>query len=157
MDYTEILIKIRRIVRSMNLESKKIQKEHGVSIPQVLCLNYLNTRDDFQSTHKDIRNYLNLNSSTVTGIIDRLEKKGLVARLPKKADKRTTYIALTSLGAKLLEKIPSLLHERLSIKLEKLPKEKINELDDALNVLIHYLDISDVDASPMITVEDSLA
>ena len=82
------------------------------------------------------------------GIIDRLEKKGLVARLPKKEDKRTTYIALTSLGAKLLEKIPALLHERLSVKLEKLPKEKINELDDALNVLTHYLDISEVDASP---------
>ena len=102
-------------------------------------------------------NYLNLNSSTVTGIIDRLEKKGLVARLPKKEDKRTTYIALTSLGAKLLEKIPALLHERLSVKLEKLPKEKINELDEALNVLIHYLDISDVEASPMITIEDSLS
>jgi DNA-binding MarR family transcriptional regulator len=157
MDYTEVLIKIRRIVRSMNLESKKIQKEHGVSIPQVLCLNHLNSCTDFQSTHKEIRNYLNLNSSTVTGIIDRLEKKGLVARLPKKEDKRTTYIALTSLGAKLLEKIPALLHERLSVKLENLPKEKINELDDALNVLIHYLDITDVDASPMITIEDNLA
>lgn len=156
MDYTEILIKIRRIVRSMNLESKKIQKEHGVSIPQVLCLNYLNSRDDFQSTHKEIRNYLNLNSSTVTGIVDRLEKNGLVARLPKKEDKRTTYIALTSLGAKLLEKIPPLLHERLSVKLEKLPNEKINELDDALNVLTHYLDISEVEASPMFTIEDDL-
>ena len=156
MDYTEILIKIRRIVRSMNLESKKIQKEYGVSIPQVLCLNYLNGCDDFQSTHKEIRNYLNLNSSTVTGIIDRLEKKGLVARLPKKEDKRTTYISLTSLGAKLLDKIPALLHERLSVKLEKLPKEKINELDDALNVLTYYLDISEVDASPMITIEDNL-
>lgn len=157
MDYTEILIKIRRIVRSMNLESKKIQKEHGVSIPQVLCLNYLNTCDNYQATHKDIRNYLTLNSSTVSGIIDRLEKKGLVARLPKKDDKRTTHISLTSLGAKLLEKIPALLHERLSVKLEKLPKEKINELDTALNVLIHYLNISDVEASPLITIEDNLA
>jgi len=157
MDYTEILIKIRRIIRSMNLESKKIQKEHGVSIPQVLCLNYLNNCDDYQSTHKEIKNYLNLNSSTVTGIIDRLEKKGLVARLPKKEDKRTTYIALTSIGAKLLDKIPALLHERLSIKLEKLPRNKINELNQSLDILIHYLDITDIDASPMITIEDNLS
>lgn len=156
MDYTEILIKIRRIIRSMNLESKKIQKEHGVSIPQVLCLNYLNNCTDYQSTHKEIRNYLNLNSSTVTGIIDRLEKKGLVARLPKKEDKRTTYIALTSIGAKLLNKIPALLHERLSIKLEKLPENKINELNQSLDMLIHYLDITNIEASPMITIEDDL-
>jgi DNA-binding MarR family transcriptional regulator len=140
----------------MNLESKKIQKEHGVSIPQVLCLNYLNNCTDYQSTHKEIRNYLNLNSSTVTGIIDRLEKKGLVARLPKKEDKRTTYIALTSLGAKLLDKIPALLHERLSIKLEKLPENKINELNQSLDMLIHYLDITEIEASPMITIEHDL-
>jgi DNA-binding MarR family transcriptional regulator len=140
----------------MNLESKKIQKEHGVSIPQVLCLNYLNNCTDYQSTHKEIRNYLNLNSSTVTGIIDRLEKKGLVARLPKKEDKRTTYIALTSLGAKLLDKIPALLHERLSIKLEKLPENKINELNQSLDILIHYLDITEIEASPMITIEHDL-
>lgn len=156
MDYTDILIKIRRIIRSINLESKKIQKEHGVSIPQVLCLNYLNECEDFQSTHKEIRNYLNLNSSTVTGIIDRLEKKGLVARLPKKGDKRVTYIALTSLGSKLLEKIPALLHERLSVKLESLTAEKIVELDQSLDLLIKYLDIKEVEASPVITFEDDL-
>lgn len=140
----------------MNLESKKIQKQHGVSIPQVLCLNFLNNCRDYQATHKEIKSYLNLNSSTVTGIIDRLEKKGFVARLPKKEDKRTTYIALTSMGAKLLEKIPSLLHERLSVKLEKSSDIKIKELDQALDILIHYLEISDVDASPMITVGDDL-
>jgi len=28
--------------------------------------------------------------------------------------------------------------------------------DDALNVLTHYLDISEVDLSPMITIEDNL-
>lgn len=156
MDYTEILVKIRRIVRSMNLESKRIQKEHGVSIPQVLCLNYLNECNNYQSTHKDIRGYLNLNSSTVTGIVDRLERKGLVARLPKKDDKRTTYIALTSLGAKLLEKIPALLHERLSVKLEKLPVKEIVELSNSLDKLIHYLDISDIDASPLITIDDTI-
>ena len=31
MDTTEILIKIRKIVRSVDIESKKIQKEYGVS------------------------------------------------------------------------------------------------------------------------------
>jgi DNA-binding MarR family transcriptional regulator len=157
MDYTDILIKIRRIVRSMNLESKKIQKEYGVSIPQVLCLTYLNSCSNYQSTHKEIRNYLNLNSSTVTGIIDRLEKKGMVARLPKREDKRNTYIAITSAGAKAIDEMPALLHERLSIKLEKLPNERINELDNALNVLINYFDISDVEASPMITSEEDLS
>ena len=86
MDTTEILIKIRKIVRSVDIESKKIQKEYGVSIPQVLCLSFLHESPTYQATQGEIRNFLNLNSSTVSGIINRLEKKGLLARLPKSCD-----------------------------------------------------------------------
>jgi len=151
MDTTEVLIKIRKIVRSINLESKKIQKEYGVSIPQVLCLNFLHTSANFQSTQNEIRKFLNLNSSTVSGIINRLEKKGYIARLPKAVDKRVVNIALTSAGGQLLEKIPALLHEQLSEKLQKLSQDTLDQVEESLNVLVNLLDIQEVDASPMIT------
>lgn len=153
MDYTGILIKIRKIVRSINLESKKIQKEHGISIPQVLCLTYLKNQSNFQSTQNQIREYLNLNSSTVTGIISRLEKKGLIARLPKAGDKRVANIALTSSGDQLLETLPPLLHKRLSDKLGGYPEGKVNEIDKALDLLISLFEIESIDASPLITDE----
>ena len=47
--YTEILTDIRKIVRSINLESKRIQKDFGVSIPQLLCLSYLSSCEGYQS------------------------------------------------------------------------------------------------------------
>jgi len=75
MNYTDILIHIRKIVRALNLESKRIQKEYGISIPQMLCLIFLAGCKDSRSTHKAVADYLNLNKSTVTGIIGRLEKK----------------------------------------------------------------------------------
>lgn len=153
---TEILVKIRKIVRSINLESKKIQKEYGVSIPQILCLNYLENADNFQASHKDITKFLNLNSSTATGIVYRLEKKGYLARLPKGKDKRLTYIALTSKGKDLLDSIPPLLHDKISTKLENLPTDKRNELTEALDTIVKLLDIEKVDASPLITMEDNL-
>lgn len=156
VDSTEILIKLRKIVRSINLESKKIQKNYGVSIPQLLSLEYLNKAPNYQATQKELRDYLNLNSSTVTGIINRLEKKGFIARLPKKDDKRTTHIIMTSKGSKLLQTTPRLLHEKLSKKLENLPEDHTNDINEALNLIIDYLDIDDVDASPVITVEDKL-
>ncbi|MFO8234259.1 MAG: MarR family transcriptional regulator [Bacteroidales bacterium] len=156
VDSTEILIKLRKIVRSINLESKKIQKYYGVSIPQLLSLEYLNKSPNYQATQKELRDYLNLNSSTVTGIINRLEKKGFIARLPKKDDRRTTHIIMTSKGAKLLKSTPRLLHEKLTKKLESLPEDHTNDINEALNLIIHYLDIDDIDASPVITVEDKL-
>ncbi len=156
MDTTEILIKIRKIVRSINLESKKIQKEYGVSIPQVLCLNYLYRSSNYQSTQGKIRRFLNLNSSTISGIINRLEKKGLLAKLPKQGDKRVVNIVLTSAGAKLLQKIPELLHEQLSQKLEKLSQPQFNEIERGLDALVNLLDLQGVGASPLLTIDDTI-
>lgn len=156
MDTTEILIKIRKIVRSINLESKKIQKEYGVSIPQVLCLNFLFHSPNYQSTQGEIRKFLNLNSSTVSGIINRLEKKGYLARLPKFGDKRVVNIALTSSGDKLLAQLPSLLHEQLSKKLQKLDENVIKNIESSLDTLIDLLDIQNIHALPLLTIEDNL-
>ena len=100
MKTTEILIKIRKIVRSIDIESKKIQKEYGVSIPQVLCLSFLHESSNYQSTQGEIRKFLNLNPSTVSGIINRLEKKGYLARLPKSGDKRVTSMLLLQVREK---------------------------------------------------------
>ena len=156
MDYKNIIIKIRRIVRSINLESKKIQKDYGVSIPQILCLEYLKKEPHYQATQKDIRAHLNLNSSTITGIIGRLEKKGMLAKLPKSGDKRVTTIALTSAGYELLNNMPDLLQQRLALKLKKVDDSNIIKINEALDVLVQMLEIEDVDASPLITAEGNI-
>lgn len=153
---TDVLSNIRKIVRSINLESKRIQKDHGVSIPQVLCLNYLYSSPNFQSTQGDIKKFLHLNSSTVSGIIQRLEKKGFIARLPKTGDKRVTNLTLTVSGEKILQKIPPLLHDRLSTKLEKLNEDEIDTIKNSLLQLVNLLQIEDVDASPLITNDELL-
>lgn len=148
---------MRQIVRSINLESKKIQKQYGVSIPQVLCLNFIKESSNYQSTQREIRNYLNLNASTITGIINRLEKKGLIARLPKLGDKRVSNIALTADGQRLLEKLPPLLQDKLTEQLNDLPYEKVNRIERALNDLIDLLNIKDLDASPVLTIEEKIS
>ena len=39
--YADLMISIRKIVRAVNLESKRIEKNHGLSIPQLLTLKFL--------------------------------------------------------------------------------------------------------------------
>ena len=150
MDTTEILIKIRKIVRSINLESKKIEKKYGVSIPQVLCLQYLRDSENFQAGQGDIRKFLNLNASTTSGIINRMETKGLIARLPKSGDKRVVTIALTSKGDQLMGNIPSLLHEKLAEKLDKLDNKTLKNVQSSLELLVTLLGIDDLEAFPLI-------
>ncbi|MEH0155789.1 MarR family transcriptional regulator [Limibacter armeniacum] len=154
MDYTDILIDIRKIVRSINLESKRIEKQYGISIPQLLCLDYLKNKEDFQASNGELKNFLKLNASTITGLISRLEKKGLIAKLPKKADKRVSYITITAYGVKLLESIPPLMHERLTQKLQTMPEDELNQMQKSFKQIVKIMDIEDVDAAPIITYGD---
>lgn len=151
MKYTDVLTRIRQIIRSVNLESKRVEKKYNISIPQLLCLNFLNEQENFQASHKAIKDYLKLNASTVTGIIARLEKKGYVARLPKKGDKRFGLITITANGVDLLDKAPEPLHEQLTNKLKKLPPEEVTKILNAFDTIIDFLNIEDLDAAPIIT------
>lgn len=153
MKYTEILIPIRQIVRSINLESKRIEKEYGISIPQLLCLNFLNDKPTFQGSHKEIKDFLKLNASTVTGLISRLETKGLVARLPKRDDKRVGLISITAKGVELLEKTPEPLHQQLSAKLKQYSPEELVNLQQSLATIIDFLNIENSDIAQSITID----
>jgi DNA-binding MarR family transcriptional regulator len=150
--YIEILIKLRKIIRSINLESKKIEKELGISIPQFLVLQYLSNQDDYKAFAKDIKTYLNLNASTVSGIISRLDSKSLVARSTKPDDKRASFIILTAKGADLLNKYPPTLQEKLTQRLKKLSPDQIAELDRNIELLTVIMDVEDIDATPLLTV-----
>ncbi len=152
----EILVGIRKIVRAINLESKKFQRDHGVSIPQVLCLGFLDGQPGKQATLKEVAGYLQLNSSTASGLIDRLQLKGLAVRLPKRGDRRTTLIALTSKGEKVLQASPPMLQDRLMKGLNEVPGREISMITAALDHLIRLLEIGDVEASPVLAMNTDL-
>jgi DNA-binding MarR family transcriptional regulator len=152
----EIIVNIRKIVRSLNLESKSIQKDFGLSITQLMCLGHLESCQNYQSTHKELMQLLSLNSSTVSGIINRLEKRGYLVRLPKKGDKRTTSITLTASGLKLLQETPNVLHERLAKKLAKLSEADQKMVNKSLEIIISAMQIDKIDASAILTTEHTI-
>lgn len=156
MDAKDIILNIRKIVRSINLESKRIQKEFGVSIPQLLTLVYLNEQEEFKARQSEIKKYLNLNASTVTGLIYRLEAKGYVAKLPKTGDRRVTYVSITTKGKYIIENSPGLLHTELRDKLENMSPDQFEEVKKASNLLVNVLGAKDVSATPVITEHEPI-
>jgi DNA-binding MarR family transcriptional regulator len=150
IDYTDTLIYIRKIVRSVNLETKRIEKKHDISIPQLLTLTFLRKQSDYQSTSTAIKNYLMLNSSTLTGIITRLESKNWIAKVPSNNDRRSTRIVLTIKGLNFLDSTPEIMHDVLSKKLEALSPEKLKDLQTSFEYIVDFLDIEKVEASPII-------
>ncbi|MEZ4972870.1 MAG: MarR family transcriptional regulator [Cyclobacteriaceae bacterium] len=156
METLDILIDIRKIVRSINLESKRVQRDFGISIPQLLCLGHINRAEGKVATHSELMQLLSLNSSTVTGIVNRLEKKRLLKRLPKSGDKRVTYIGITQEGSTIVEKSPDILHDQLAKKIKSLPIATQQKVKDALSIIVQAMEIEKIDASPVITINEPI-
>lgn len=152
----EILSDLRRIIRSVNLEAKRVEREFGVSIPQYLCLQHLNEQPEFSASMKEIKDVLQLNASTATGIVQRLERGGYVAKLPKRDDKRKSLIVLTERGAEVVKRNPEILHERLLQRLQELAPEEYRSLRSAFRTIIEFLEIERIDAAPIVTSEPML-
>ncbi len=156
MEHTDVLINIRKILRSINIESKRIQKNHGLSIPQYLCLSFLGSQTDYKATGKEIKTHLNLNASTVTGIISRLEVKGYIAKLPNQTDRRATNIYLTALGMEKQKSVPPLFHEKLTNRLRSLSESELRSLHSSLNLLVDIMEVNNVDAAPLVTTDSAI-
>jgi DNA-binding MarR family transcriptional regulator len=139
MEYTDILISVRKIARAIRLDSKRIEKESGLSLPQLLSLTYLGNCENYECSQLELRKYLQLNSSTVTGIVSRLIHKGYLAKIPSKADKRATWLCLTASGLKQIDKVPELFQDRLNAKLNDLPKKDVKSIEKGLKKLIQLL------------------
>ncbi len=81
-------------------------REARLTIPQYYILSLLSACDG--QPLKDLAETLACSRATVTGIVDTLEKKRLVARGPNPQDRRSLLVHLTGAGRDLLQSTPGL-------------------------------------------------
>ncbi len=139
----EIIYQIRRLIQANDLYTKELNRRYQVSAPQLNCLVALYENGSLPPSQ--IARLIVVKSSTVTGIIDRLEQKGFVARVRSSSDRRVITIELTESGAKLTENAPPPLHHKIVSGLEKLSQDEIANIVKSLNVLTGMLDIQDLE------------
>lgn len=149
--YFDILIRIRKIIRSISLDSKKLEKNMGLSIPQLLLLRFLSEKEGFKATASEIGAHLRLNASTATGIINRMIDKGLVAKTISSKDRRVRMIILTAQGYAVLQDAPETIQDRVTKRLSKLSEEEREILDRGMDLLVKILDAEEIEAAPIIT------
>ena len=94
-----------------------------------------------------IAKHILVKSSTVTGIIDRLELKGLVTRSRNTVDRRVITIELTEAGKALAQAAPPPIQHRIMDGLEKLSRNNIRQIVDGLSLLTNLLDIQELPES----------
>ena len=139
----EIIYSIRRLMQGSERYTKEINKKYNVSAAQVNCLLALHEYGPLPPSQ--IAKMILVNSSTVTGIIDRLEQKGLVERQRISQDRRVITIQLTESGKTLAENAPSPIQQKIIDGLKKLNPQEIEHIVNALNMLTNMLDVQDLE------------
>lgn len=116
--HEHVLVSLRQIIRAVDLHSRKLVHDHGLTGPQLLVLRTLERLGmvPIGMLAKEI----SLSHATVTGVLDRLEKRSLVRRTRSDLDKRKVLVAVTDAGLAILASAPSLLQEDFVERFRKL-------------------------------------
>ena len=145
-----ILHAVRRIIRGVDLYSRKLAVEHEVTGPQLVCLNTIVELGPITAT--DLAHQVHLSASTVVRILDRLEQKGLILRERQQDDRRRVHVTATIAGHELSAKAPYSEQHPLRHALKKLPLEDQDRVTDLLERLVSLMDAASLSAAPVLEV-----
>ena len=148
--WREVLVSLRRIIHATDLQSKRVAKFCGLTIPQVMVLNSIDQLGDV--TVKRISDEVSLSQATVTTILNRLEDRDLLERVRNPDDKRVVNARLTPAGKKALAASPPLLHESFIQRFERLSKREKAEILESLQTVAGMMDAEDIDAAPILDI-----
>jgi DNA-binding MarR family transcriptional regulator len=146
-DY-RILQSLRKIIRAVDIHSRKLADGHDITAPQLVCL--LAVVEKETSTTKELAQRVHLSPCTVVGILDRLEKKGLVKRLRDTVDRRVVNVMATAAGRTLANNAPSPLQEGLADALKRLSEMEQATIALSLERIVDLMEARDIDAAPIL-------
>jgi DNA-binding MarR family transcriptional regulator len=144
-----ILAALRRIVHSIDLHSRRLLAECEVTAPQLVCLHMLDNEGPL--TSRALAGKVHVNPSTLVGILDRLEAKGLVLRRRDPEDRRSVFVELTRAGAAFVAKAPSPLQAALVGRLRRLSRKEQRKLAQSLEEVVGLMQAEALDEVPVLT------
>ena len=150
----QILRALRRITQSITIQSKQMYRSSGLTVPQLLCLRAISAARSVDVTAVEISRQVRLSPATVTGIIDRLERYGLVLRERLAHDRRKVGLRLTPEGKERLAQMPRPLQERFVRGLNELSEADRHSLLRALQQVVDMLEATTLDVSPILATGD---
>jgi len=92
--------------------------EHDLSVTQTRLLGILRDREP---TMNELGRHLGLDKSSITGLVDRAQRRGLVTRTPSTVDRRSFQVSITDTGRQLVEQVAAQFAERIERCVEPLP------------------------------------
>lgn len=99
--------------------------EHDLSVIQTRLLGVLRDREP---TMQELGRFLGLDKSSISGLVDRAERRGLVRRTPSVEDRRAVRVSLTEAGRTLGGEVELAFGSRIEAYVVGLPTAEREEL-----------------------------
>jgi len=144
----KVMIALRKIIRSIDMNSKKLVKRVGLTGPQLMILREIANRKEI--TPGQIANAVSLSQATVTGILERMEKRDLLTRKRSENDKRRSLVRLTELGRQTVENAPPLMQEAFVERFNGLQEWERMLILSSLQRLVVLMEAKAIDAGPFL-------
>ncbi len=142
-----ILRSLRRIIRAMDIHSQRLRLTHEITGPQLVCLAAIAAEGPLSI--KQIAERVSLSPSTVVGVLDRLESKGLILRLRDAGDRRVVNVTATATGVALIGQGPSPLQEGLANALKSLPDIEQATIALSLQRIVDLMEARQLEPTPL--------
>lgn len=144
----QVIAALRQITRAIDLHSRLLLHEYGLTIPQLVALRAIERLQPV--TVGALAKTIHLGSATVTGILGRLQTRGLISRARGDFDRRSVVVQLTDEGAKLIAEAPSLLQDKFRRELEKLQQWEQTSILATLQRIASMMDAEHIEAAPVL-------
>ncbi|GAA1760466.1 hypothetical protein GCM10009795_003650 [Nocardioides hankookensis] len=106
-DLVDALVQLSFLVQGTLAE---LAAEHGMSVAQARLLGVLRDREP---TMNELGRHLGLDKSSISGLVDRAERRGLVVRTASATDRRVVQVSITPAGLELVTTAGTVFAERL--------------------------------------------
>lgn len=128
---------LRKIDHIIRLKGREILSDFNITIPQFTALQILINNPGM--TIGELSQKMALACSTVTDLIDRMERNGLVVRKKDENDKRVVRIEVLSKGHEILDKVLEKRISYLNNKMDGLTEEQKVLLSEGLEQLYNSM------------------
>lgn len=129
----QMIAQLRTVVREMKcLGSQKLLR-HGVSMAHMHVMSMLERHGELSMSR--IAEALDVSFSNATGLVDRMEERGLVERVRDPDDRRVVHVGLTTAGRRVLEEIEVVRDVALRQVMSQLDDRQIARLATVLDDL----------------------
>lgn len=144
----QVIVALRRVIRAVDLHSRTLVESHGLTGPQAIILKAL---QNGSLPAGELATRISLSQGTVTDILNRLEKRGLVSRIRDAKDRRRVLVKATDSALTLLAQSPPLLQESFVQRFSNLHDWEKTQLLASLQRIAAMMDAEGIDAAPVLS------